>query len=259
MLSVLYLPRALHGLAGSTVVKRVEDHFEARSGYWRWRTDGCASIEVSNSIAKLCTGPTEALYYSNAEIADGEFDELPWSRCRVEVRARLSGYHFGSAGWGLWNHSMVVDLSFPIWFIYLRARGPYPLQGLFAQVGREFVPIKLFKSVSLYRAALSIAPWVAPIRILSSRPRAQNLELTDWHVYAVEWDGSVARFWVDGEEVAVVKPRWVVNTRLRVDAWIDNAVFLPLRGDPGAVYRHQTQEVRARTCLEIDFVRVEGE
>ncbi len=243
----------------SSSLKKVLDHFDEKSDYWKWRVDGFACHEVSNSIARLCMGPTEALYYSNAEIADGEFDDLPWRRGYVEVRARLIGNHFGSAGWGFWNHSMVVDLSFPIWFIYLRARGSYPLQGFFLQVGREFVPINLFKGISFYRLALSIAPWVAPIRILGSKPLAQDLDLEDWHIYRIEWSGKVARAFIDGEEVARVEPKWVVDTRLRIDAWIDNAVFLPIRGDPGAAYRHQTQENRSRACLEIDYIASEGE
>ncbi|NPA97515.1 MAG: hypothetical protein GXO32_07950 [Crenarchaeota archaeon] len=240
------------------MTKRVSDHFESKSGYWRWRVDGFARHEISNSVARLCMGPTEALYYSNAEIADGEFNDLPWERGYVEFRVRLLKSHLGSAGWGFWNHSMAIELSFPIWFIYLRARGKYPLQGFFIQVGRDFVPIKLFKSVSLYRVALSIAPWVAPIKILSSKPLAPDLDLSQWHTYRVEWSGSEARMFIDESEVARVRPRWRSPvSRFRIDVWIDNAVFLPLRGDPGAVYRHQTQENRSEACLELDYVVAE--
>jgi len=43
-------------------------------------------------------GPTEALYYSNAEIADGLFDDLPWMFKTFEAKVRLIGKHYGSAG-----------------------------------------------------------------------------------------------------------------------------------------------------------------
>jgi hypothetical protein len=39
---------------------------------------------------------------------------------------------------------------------------------------------------------------------------------------------------------------------------MDNAVFMPFRGDAGKVYRHVTQENRIRTCLEVDYVEIES-
>jgi hypothetical protein len=45
-------------------------------------------------------GPTEALYYSNAEVSDGEFENLPWVRGVLETRLRFTGLHYGSAGFG---------------------------------------------------------------------------------------------------------------------------------------------------------------
>jgi hypothetical protein len=60
--------------------------------------------------------PTEALQYSNAEIADDLFDDPPWMFKTFETKARLVGKHYGSAGWGFWNHTMVIDCSLHIWF-----------------------------------------------------------------------------------------------------------------------------------------------
>jgi len=99
----------------------VRDDFESKSSYWRWRVDNHARFEVGGSILRMCMGPTEALYYSNAEIADGVFDDLPWTSAEMSIRVRFTSQHFGSAGFGFWNHSMRIDMSFPVWFIYLRA------------------------------------------------------------------------------------------------------------------------------------------
>ncbi|MCE4610371.1 MAG: hypothetical protein F7B17_00160 [Desulfurococcales archaeon] len=236
----------------------LRDDFEAKSGYWDWRIDGYASINVEDSVARLCTGPSEALYYSNAEVSDGGFGGLRWRWARARFRARMTGLHYGSAGVGLWNYTMVVKDSVPVWFIYLRARGRYPLQGVFLQAGRRFVPVKLFSSVTLYYF-LKILPPLAPIRILSRRPLAQDLDPTEWHVYEVELRGGEAVFRLDGEELARVRVPEARRWRFRVDAWIDNAVYQPGRMDAGAVYRHVTQEVRERACLELDWVEVEGE
>ncbi|MEM0297338.1 MAG: hypothetical protein QXU35_06165 [Zestosphaera sp.] len=231
--------------------------FESPSGRWLWRKDNYASYEVLNSVARLCSGPSEALYYSNAEISDGFFDDLPWACCAsVEFKVRMAGSHFGSAGWGLWNHSMRVAQSFPIWFIYLRAYGKYPLQDFFAQLGNVFYPIKLFRSVTLYKHGLTLLPFLAPIKIAASKPSMQDIELTDWHEYRFSWHSEGAEFYVDGVEVASIGHGKAGEHRQRLDAWIDDSVFYPFRGDAEGVYRHVTQENRVKACIEIDSVRV---
>ncbi|MEM2021047.1 MAG: family 16 glycosylhydrolase [Zestosphaera sp.] len=231
--------------------------FESPSGRWIWRKDNYASYEVLNSVARLCSGPSEALYYSNAELSDGVFDDLPWACCAsVEFRARMTGSHFGSAGWGFWNHSMRVKQSFPIWFIYLMARGKYPLQGFFAQLGDVFYPIKLFQPVTIYKLGLTLLPFLAPIKIASSRPSMQELDLEEWHEYKVSWHSKGARFFIDGVEVAAMEHDKAGEQRQRLDVWIDNSVFYPFRGDAGGVYRHVTQENRVRTCIEVDFIKL---
>lgn len=231
------------------------DDFTERLPRWNWRTDGVATISIKEGVLEMCMGPTEALYYSNAEIADGEFDDLPWKYADIEFRVRLDGEHYGSAGWGFWNHSMRVDQSFPIWFIYLRAYGPYPLQGFFAQVGNSFYPIKLFRGIAHYKIALTLLPWVAPIKILSAKPAAQDLNLAEWNTYGISWKEDSIIFTINGEEIAKIR---AVNNevRARADVWIDNAVFNPPRKDAGKVFRHVTQENRKMSCLEVDWIKV---
>lgn len=57
-------------------------------------------------------GPTEALYYSNAEIADGVFDDLPRRFKNFKARVRLLGNHYGSAGWAdAWIDNAVFTWS----------------------------------------------------------------------------------------------------------------------------------------------------
>lgn len=235
---------------------RLRDDFDTRSPYWRWRVDNFASIKVRDGILEMCVGPTEALYYSNAEIADGEFDDLPWVRGSMEARLRFTELHYGSAGFGFWNHSMRVDTSYPAWFIYLRAYGPYPLQGLFAQLHNRFQPIMVYANLNFYKLALDILPFIAPIRIISAKPVMQDLDLKKWNTYRVEWDGARARYLVNGVEVATIASD--MRSRVRADIWIDNAVFYPPWRDGGGVYRHVTQENRVKSCLEVDYVEING-
>ena len=248
--------RGLRGLLGgggkvtSTGGRRwaAECGVEEEVAGWRLRRNGFARIETGAGIARLCMGPSEALYYSNAEISDGGFGELPHRGGVLELKVRLTGLHSGSAGWGFWNYSMRVDRSNPVWFIYLNAPGPYPLKGLFAQSGRYFAPIVLFQPVTLPWLLGRLLPPLAPIRIVARSPSRPGLDLASPHVYRVEWRSNRAVFMIDGEEVAVLPAE---QTPARVDIWIDNAVFLPRRGDPGMVYRHVTLENTEETCLEV--------
>lgn len=232
------------------------DDFDEKTPYWDYRTDNFASITVRDGKAVLCSGPTEALYYSNAEIADGRFDDLPWERKTFEAKVRMSTLHYGSAGWGFWNHSMVFTISIPVWFIHLKSRGPYLFQGFFAQAGTHFAPIKVYGGSLLLPSLLSrLTRGAVGVVIHTHRPAMQNLDLTEWHVYKVEWLERAANFYIDGVKVASLPlPR--SSFRARADIWIDNAVFGYNRRDAGQVYRHLTQENRERACLEVEYVKV---
>jgi hypothetical protein len=234
------------------------DDFETKSSYWEWRVDNSAGFDLEKSILRMFVGPTEALYYSNAEISDGFFDDLPWSFKTVEIKARLIGKHFGSAGWGFWNHTMVVEHSMPIWFIYLRPRGSYPFSGFFAQVGNQFQPIVLLEKNFLFTLAYvlsRVSSKIAGVKILSLSPTMRELKLEEWHNYKVEWTKDKVLFYIDEKEVAKI-PFLFKSQNARVDVWIDNAVFEIRKNDPGKVYRHVTQENRNRNFLEVDYVKV---
>lgn len=234
------------------------DNFDTKSPYWEWRADKNAGFEFKESILRMFMGPTEALYYSNAEIADGLFDELPWSFKTLEVKARLLEKHYGSAGWGFWNHTMVIDNCMPIWFVYLRSRGSYPFSGLFAQVGNQFQPIVLFEKNSMFTLASvlsKVSSKIVGVKILSSEPAMQELKLEEWHSYKIEWMKGKVKFYVDKGEVVEV-PFFFKEAKARADVWIDNAVFEVRRNDPGRVYRHATQENRVANFLELDYIKV---
>lgn len=231
----------------------MRDDFTGDTGYWRKRSDGNAGVELGGGKLTLWMGPSEALYYSNAEVSDGGFDKLPWGHAYMEARVRLLGGHYGSAGWGFWNYTMWVDENLPIWFIYLRAKGPYPLQGFFAQAGPALAPIKLWRP-GLGFAASSILAGLLGARIASTSPSMQALSLEEWHTYRVEWDGREAVFLVDGGEAARLRPGR--DSRLRADVWVDNAVYQSSPMDAGGVYRHVTQWCPVKATLEVDYVEL---
>lgn len=236
------------------------DDFAEKSGYWSYRADNAAGFNVRDSSLVLWMGPTEGdIYYSNAEISDGGFDDLKWQNASAEFRAKLAMDHYGSAGFGFWNYSMATDLSMPIWFIYLNARGKYPLKGLFLQVVNQFVPVKLPQGFGVGALSLisRLFPWLAGIKVLGSRPLMQGLDTSQYHVYAVDWSERFVDFSIDGAHIARVPFSYRHrDRRARVDVWIDNSVFMPDRSGPTGLYLHNPQENRERHELLLDYVKV---
>ncbi|HDN18401.1 MAG TPA: hypothetical protein ENF41_05000 [Candidatus Bathyarchaeota archaeon] len=248
----------ISGKSDSTQEKRmILDDFDKKSDYWIHRRDGVSDIVYEGSAIQLVVGPTEALYYSNAEIADGDFSHLPWEPCNFEAKVKLVGEHFGSAGWGFWNYSMVLEESVPIWFVYLRSRSAkYPLNGLYVQVGNIFTPIKYFKKPPLsLRIGLKLLKKVLPIKFTAMSPVMRKLDLSEWHIYRILRNGKTLVFYIDENkisEIGIPKSKY----RFRADAWIDNAVFTPLKGDYARVYRHVTHENRGKAILAIDYIKI---
>ncbi len=64
------------------------------------------------------------------------------------------------------------------------------------------------------------------------------------------------KFYIDGKEVANFDFLFKEEIKARADAWIDNAVFEVKKRDAGKVYRHNTQENRQRSSLEMDYIKI---
>ncbi|MDP8023557.1 MAG: hypothetical protein ACP5LF_04665 [Nitrososphaeria archaeon] len=240
---------------------KLYDDFKVKSELWNYRTENFASIEVDDENLKMCVGPSEALYYSDAEISDGGFETLKWDGGKAEFKVKLSFDHFGSAGFGFWNYSMVTDISVPIWFIYLNSRGKYPLKGFFAQAGRNFCPIFLNESgfnFSVMSFISRLFPSQIGVKILSSKPAIRDLNKSSYHLYRIEWKGNLARFYIDNLEFCSVQDSFLEGKKARLDVWIDNSVFMPVKNDPGKVYRHATQELREKHCINLKNVDAES-
>ena len=214
----------------------------------RHRIDNYGNIIKTEDGYILEVGPTEALYYSNAELSDGEFNDLRWNGGYMDLEARVDYIHYGSFGFGFWNHSMRIKDSKPIWFINLYTPGRYPLKGLFIQVKNIFIPVKLYNGLKLLKIITSLIPFSKPIKIPIARPLKPDLDITDWNRYGIRWEKDSAIFYVNREEIYRVDES--LDFKARFDIWIDNAVFIPGK-DSAEVYRHVTNEVRRKNRLYV--------
>ncbi len=212
---------------------RIHDDFKVKSNAWMYRTENSASIELDGEGGlRMCVGPSEALYYSDAEISDGGFEGLRWRGGNAEFKVKFQFDHFGSAGFGFWNYSMVTDLSMPIWFIYLNSRGQVPpLTGILRPGWKKFLPPLDSQGTrprhinSIYH--LKALPRLVGVKVLSSRPALEGFDVASHHLYKIEWKEGLARFYVDGLEVCSVRDGFLEGKKARLDVWIDNSVFMP--------------------------------
>jgi len=236
---------------------------------------GHAAIEREPGRVRLIVDGAIEGQLSDAELNDlhGQGREgLPWTPpLRMEIRARTShpaGALIGTAGFGFWNNPFdpsdgVVAAPNVVWFFYASPPSNMPfvpggaphgwkagmLNG--GHVGRVALVsglvalrIPLINRL-IYRAARSA-------RLRAGERLLDEVDLSVWHDYALEWGLEAAVFWVDGREVyRVVDPPRV---RLGFTAWLDNNCLIERAGGSLA---WQRLAVPQRQWLELASIRID--
>ncbi len=225
-------------------------------------------------------------HYADAQIDDyGQRSRatFPWQPpLRMEVRARSSlpaataestatslGILRGTAGFGFWNYPFsvrgdILMLPEAIWFFYASPPSNMALVpgvpgwGWKAQVVHAMRPGALLAVLPtalttgwglLTRNTAPASRWMQ--RLSGASETLLNVAMTAWHTYTLEWQTSVAHFWVDGQHVLSV-PNPPVRP-LGFVAWLDNqyAVATP-RGN-----LHFGTVTSDPQWLELDAVKIE--
>lgn len=201
----------------------------------------------------------------------------PWHPpVSLSLRARLSATSTpGTWGFGLWNDPFGFSLSpgesffhlpaLPnsIWFFYassrnyLSFRDEKPAQGFLAQVFRSprFHPNLLPAGLVFPFSRKSTRRLLS--RVIDEDSASLIPDVTQWHVYRLEWKPAHSSFWVDDNLVfqSSVSPR----PPLGIVIWIDNqyAAFTP-----DGRLKWGLEEIRRSEWLEIeqiDMKKVPGE
>lgn len=217
---------------------------------WQVTEQGHAQVTRADARLRLCTQPTDARTYSNAQISDYIEADFRWRPpLRLHVRASFTpgaGQARGTAGFGFWNHPFApgdfrLRLPQAIWFFFSSAPSKMTLaQGL---------PGPGWKAATINARRwqfLLLAP-TAPLAVLLMRipalyrlfwPLGQraigvseallnSTLMAEPHDYALEWRSDGATFSVDGDIIheAPAAP----GGPLGFVAWIDNqyAVVTP--------------------------------
>lgn len=166
---------------------------------------------------------------------------------RVSLRARAShAQPAGTLGFGFWNDPFTLAggvLSAPntVWFFYASAPSDMALaEGVSgrgwkaATLNAGRYPTLLIAPAALAAIALARLPGLGRPVMTAARRFAQahealldDVQLTDWHTYELDWTPGWAGFWVDGVERlrSPAPPRGPLGFVL----WIDNQYAIASR------------------------------
>jgi hypothetical protein len=263
-----------------------DDFTETLDTRWVQTCTGGGALHVANSGLRMSFDAALQGQYTDAQIDDyGRLprSKFPWKPpVRMEVRARSSlpaatlnstkeqvNVLRGTAGFGFWNYPFsvrgdVLMLPEAVWFFYASPPSNMALVpgvpgwGWKAQVVHSIRPAALVSTLPLaVTAAIGrisgetrpAARWMQ--RLTGAQETVLDIEMTDWHIYTLDWFPDAATFRVDGKLV-LHAPRPPTRP-LGFVAWLDNqfAIATP-RGD----FRFGTLNSGPQ-WLEMDSVRIE--
>ncbi len=253
----------------------IEDKFERGiSPFWVRFCIGHANIETERGIARFVIAGAEDGQLSDAEIDDHRTvprDRLSWKPpLRLHVRARMShraGDLLGTAGFGFWNDPFdwVGNVQTPpnaLWFLYASPQSDMAFdpgargngwKAAILNAGRvDPVTMAIGNFIFKLPGMSKLVFKLAQTRINAHEKNLDDIALTDWHDYRIDWLAREARFYVDGAEVLIAPnpPR----VPLGFVAWADNNAAIM---GPGREFDFKRIAIGQRQWLELAYVKIE--
>ena len=225
---------------------------------WQRYVVGNGALEPSDSSLRFVNVDATAQQYSNAQIDD--YQGLPRRRfywhppLRLTVRARFShstgngssGLR-GTAGFGFWNDPFLMTgartpaLPRAIWFFHASPPSNMKLDLNSPGYGWKAATIDATRPTAVLLAPLAplavllmnsrhlySALWPPIQRTLNIQEIVLDLDMTEWHTYAIDWGPEESSFKVDGETLTgdAPSPRgplgfvmWLDNQYMVVTPW----------------------------------------
>ncbi len=245
--------------------------------YWRRYLAGNGSLEQGDTTLQLVTAATSTREYSDAQLDDYRVvagRPFLWQPpLRLLVRARFShpeGALVGTAGFGFWNYPFLFPegrlptLPRASWFFYASPPSDMKLDTDTPGAGWKAATIDLRRPAAWGMAPL--APLIIPAmhsrrlyrglwpriqRNLSIQEALVGAEMTDWHVYALEWGVERAHFLVDGRPVLPDAP--APGGPMCFVLWLDNQYLVVA---PWGAFRWGLLNGPHRQFLEVDWLAI---
>jgi hypothetical protein len=253
----------------------IDDKFEnGASPYWVRFAIGHAEIEHAPGILRFVLSGAEEGKLSDAEIDDHR--TVPRSRLlwtpplRMTVRARMShraGEMLGTAGFGFWNDPFdwAGSVQVPpnaLWFFYASPQSDMafvrgvPGNGWKAAMlnGGRSDPFTMAIGNFVFRlpGMSKLVFALAETRIHSHEHVLDDVALTDWRTYRIDWLPREAVFFVDDREVFRAPNPPTVP--LGFVAWVDNNATTM---GPGREFSFSRIAIQQRQWMELSRVRIE--
>ena len=253
----------------------IDDTFECGpSPYWVRFATGHADIEHQPRLFRLVLEGTEQGQLSDAEIDDHRTvprHRLPWAPpLRMTVRARMShraGEMLGTAGFGFWNDPFdwVGNVQVPpnaLWFFYASPQSDMAFapgvrghgwKAATLNAGRaDKLTMALGNFVFQLPGMSKLVFNLAQTRINAHEQLLDDVALTDWHEYRIDWLPREAVFFVD--DVEVLRAPNPPNMPLGFVAWVDNNFSIM---GPGREFAFGRMAIPHKQWMELSRVRIE--
>lgn len=249
---------------------------------WRYYLVGDASAEPTGSTLRLVVSDATRRRYTDAQLDDAH--DLPRQRyrwqppLRLTLRARFShpaAQLRGTAGFGFWNYPSKTSLrhipTLPraIWYFFgspptdLKLDMQTPGGGCWKAATIDtlrpsalgMLPLALPAALLMNLPPLYRALWPPIQRAVhvgeAALPAGLN-EMTDWHVYTLDWGTRSAHFRVDGQTVLADAP--APRGPLCLVVWLDNQYAIVT---PWGRFGWGLLDSLGRQWLEIDWLAIE--
>jgi len=253
----------------------IDDKFErGASPYWVRFAIGHAGIEHAPGVARFVIEGAEQGRLSDAEIDDHRTaprGKLPWTPpLRMTVRARMShqaGAMLGTAGFGFWNDPFdwAGNVQVPpnaLWFFYASPQSDMAFVPDVRGNGWKAATLNGGRADGLTMALgnfifglpgmSKLVFRLAQTRIAAHEKVLDDVVLTDWHTYRIDWLSHEAIFFVD--EVQVFRAPNPPKGPLGFVAWADNNCTTM---GPGRDFSFTRMQIEQRQWMELSRVEIE--
>jgi hypothetical protein len=245
---------------------------------WVYHLPGSARADYSGSTLRLLMTDATRRRYTDAQIDDHHGQPrraFVWQPpLRMSVRARFShsaDQLRGTAGFGFWNYPTLLNdhtrptLPRAIWFFFaapptnLKLDLHTPGAGWKAATvdtlrpaALRLLPLAPFATVLMNLPALYRALWPPIQRAVGVGEAALDLDMTDWHIYTIDWGTRSARFAVDGQVVLADAP--APRGPLCFVMWLDNQYAIVT---PWGRFGWGLLSIPGQQWLEADWLAIE--
>ncbi|MBI5305035.1 MAG: hypothetical protein HY868_23085 [Chloroflexi bacterium] len=253
----------------------IDDRFEKGAlPYWVRFCIGLGDLEYAPGVMRFVLNGAEDDKLSDAELDDHRTaprHKLPWQPpLRMTVRARFShhaGELLGTAGFGFWNDPFdwVGNVDTPpnaLWFFYAspqsdmsfvpNVRGHGWKAAMLNGGKADKLTMALGNFVFRLPGMSKLVFHLAQLRVGAHETLLDDVSLTEWHAYRLDWLAHEARFFVD--EVEVARAPNPPRMALGFVAWIDNNYTAM---GPGRDFFFGRMAMQQRQWMELSRVRIE--